>query len=329
MITINDVAKLAKVSKGTISRYLNGTLKPKPETIERIETAIKETNYVPNKVAASIKTKTSNTIAIVIPASKNVIFAEIGDAINDEIAKEGYSMVTYTTNDTLELEKLASSKIRENRLGGAIFITEPKGDKDMSHINLLEESGIKTVLINRFYKPNEYTNISIDCYSGGREVIRYLNSVGYKKIGIILGWEKQDQSKQYKNAFIDEYKNLGLDFDSSLIRYCYFDEEATINIVEELISSGVDAIFTISDRSALTALDVVEKKEIRIPDDIGIIGYGNSQFSKLVKMSSLDGRGEDIGTIAAGMLLKKIKGLEEEKFRLLETNVVVRKTTKR
>jgi LacI family transcriptional regulator len=86
MTTINDVAKLAGVSKAAISRYLSGTLKPKEETIKRIEAAIAETNYTPNRMAASIRTKTSNTIAIVIPASKNIAFAEISDAINDEIA---------------------------------------------------------------------------------------------------------------------------------------------------------------------------------------------------------------------------------------------------
>ena len=329
MTTINDVAKLANVSKAAISRYLNGTLKPKEETIKRIEAAIAETNYTPNRMAASIRTKTSNTIAIVIPASKNIAFAEMAEAINNEIAQYGYSMVTYTTNEKLELEKFAASKIRENRLDGAIFITEPKGDKDMSHIDLLEENGIKTVLINRFYEPNQYSNISADSYKGVKEVIKYLTEVNYKKIGIILGWKNQYQSEIYKKAYIEQMDEMGQTADENMIMYCNFDENETQNVVKELIKNGADAIFTISDRSALIALDVMEESNIEIPDKMGLVGYGNTQFSKLVKMTSLDGKGELIGKMAAKMLLEKMRGNEDQKFQLVDTNIVVRNTTRK
>lgn len=329
MTTINDVAKLAKVSKAAISRYLSGTLKPKEETIKRIEAAIAETNYTPNKMAASIRTKTSNTIAIVIPSAKNIAFAEMTEAINDELAPYGYSMVTYTTNEKLELEKLASTKIRENRIDGAIFITEPKGNKDMSHIDLLEESGIKTLLINRFFEPNKYSNISIDCYNGGKEVVKYLIETNHKKIGLILGWKNQDQSELYKKAYKEQLLEMGLSVDQNLIYYCNFEETKTRLIVEELINRGADSIFAMSDRTAIIALDVLEEQNIQVPEKISVVGYGNTQFSKLVKMTSLDGKGELIGKMAAQVLLKRLKGIETEGFELLSTNLVTRNTTKK
>lgn len=329
MTTINDVAKLAGVSKAAISRYLSGTLKPKEETIKRIEAAIAQTNYIPNRMAASIRTKTSNTIAIVIPASKNIAFAEISDAINQEIAQYGYSMVTYTTNEKIEQEKLASYKIRENRFDGAIFITEPKGDKDMSHIDLLEESGIKTLMINRFYQPNVYSTISVDIANGLKEVIKYLTQVKCQKIGLILGWKNQDQSAVLKKAYKDQLREMSLSVDEKLIMYSNFDEHETQKGVRELIEKGVDAIFAVSDRLALIALDVLEEHNIKTPENMAIIGYGNTMFSKLVKMTSLEGNGEQLGKEAAQMLLKKLRGLEEEKFQLLDTRLVVRNTTRK
>lgn len=328
MTTINDVAKLAGVSKAAISRYLSGTLKPKEETIKRIEAAIAETNYTPNRMAASIRTKTSNTIAIVIPSAKNIAFAEMTEAINDELAPYGYSMVTYTTNEKLEQEILAATKIRENRIDGAIFITEPKGNKDMSHIDLLEESGIKTLMINRFFEPNKYSNISIDCYNGGKEVFKYLFETNHKKIGLILGWENQDQSELYKKAYKEQLLEMGLEVDESLIDYSNFEEVTTRNIVDELIKKDVDAIFAVSDRSALIVLDVLEQNNIDVPGNISVLGFGNTQFSKLVKMTSLDGKGELIGKMAAQMLLKKLKGIDVTGFELLSTSLVTRKTTK-
>ncbi len=329
MTTINEVAKLAGVSKAAISRYLSGTLKPKEETIKRIEAAIAQTNYTPNRMAASIRTKTSNTIAIVIPASKNIAFAEISDAINEEIAQYGYSMVTYTTNEKIEQEILAAQKIRENRFDGAIFITEPKGDKDMRHIDLLEESGIKTLLINRFYQSNEYSTISVDIANGLKEVIKYLTEIDYKKIGIILGWKNQDQSAVLKRAYREQMNEMGITLDENLIMYSNFDEDETQKGVRELINRGADAIFSVSDRLALIALDVLEEDNIKIPEKMAIVGYGNTMFSKLVKMTSLEGNGEQLGREAAQMLLKKLRGLEEDKFQLLDTSLVVRNTTRK
>lgn len=328
MTTINDVAKLANVSKAAISRYLNGTLKPKEETIKRIEAAIATTNYIPNRMAASIRTKTSNTIAIVIPASKNIAFAEISDAINNEIAQYGYSMVTYTTNEKIEQEKLASYKIRENRLDGAIFITEPKGDKDMNHIDLLEESGIKTLMINRQYGPNKYSTISVDISNGLKEVLKYLIELGYEKIGLILGWKDQDQTRTYKKAYKEQMKEMNKTVDENLIMYSEFEEIETRKVVNELIKRGADAIYTASDRLALIALEVLEENNVEIPEKMAVVGYGNTQFSKLVKMTSLDGKGEQLGKEAAQMLLKKLRGVEEEKFLLLDTSLVVRNTTR-
>ena len=328
MATINDVAKLAGVSKGTISRYLSGTLKLKEETTERIEAAIKETNYIPNKIAASIKTKNSSTIALVIPSTKNITFAEIAEAINDVISQQGYSMVIYTTNDKLEQEKQATNKIREHMLDGAIFITEPKGDKDMSHIDLLEKNGIKTLLINRFYEPNIYSNISVDYYKGVREVIKYLNEMEYRRIGLILGWENQDQSEIYRKGYVDQLKAMGQEIDESLMIYCNYDEQETKKVVNELIGKGADAIFTISDRSALIALDVLEQRKMDIPEQIAIVGSGNTEFSRLIKMTSMDGKGELIGKKAAQMLLDKMKNVEEDTFQLIKTTLVVRNTTR-
>lgn len=329
MTTINDVAKLAGVSKAAISRYLSGTLKPKEETIKRIEAAIAETNYTPNRMAASIRTKTSNTIAIVIPSAKNIAFAEISDAINQEIAQYGYSMVTYTTNEKLEQEILAATKIRENRIDGAIFITEPKGNKDMSHIDLLEESGINTLMINRFFEPNKYSNISIDCYNGGKEVFKYLLETNHKKIGLILGWKNQDQSELYKKAYKEQLLEMGLEVDESLIDYCNFEEVTTRNIVDVLIKKDVDSIFAMSDRSALIVLDVLEQNNIDVPSKISVLGFGNTQFSKLVKMTSLDGKGELIGKMAAQLLLKKLRGINTEVFELLSTSLVTRNSTRK
>lgn len=328
MTTINDVARLAGVSKGTVSRYLNGSLKPKDDTIRRIEEAIRETNYIPNKNAASIKTKSSRTIAVVIPSTKNITFAEIAESINNVIDREGYSMVIYTTNDRLEKERLATHKIRENRLDGAIFITEPKGDKDMSHIAQLEADGIQTVLLNRFYKESPFTALSIDYHQAVMKAMKHLWERGYRRVGLILGWDRQDQSEIYRQGYMEALQEHGQPLDEGLLLYCDYGEDETREAVRKLMKQGADAILTISDRSALIAMEVAEEAGWKIPEDLAIIGSGNTDFSRLIKMTSLDGRGEGLGRIAAQLLLQKIQGERPPAFTLIDTDLVVRETTR-
>lgn len=327
MVTIRDVAKIANVSVGTVSRYLNGTLKIREDTAARIDEAIRKTNFSPNKNAASIKTKSSMTVALVIPSMKNITFAEIGESIHDVLAEKDYSLVTYTTSDLLDLEKDACKRIRENRADGAIFITEPYGNKDMSHIDLLEKSNIKTVMINRYYKENGYTNISTDFHTGVKETIRHLNDRGYKRIGLILGWPDQDQSVVYINGYREALAEFGVDYDDQLVKYCYYKEDLTQGAMMDLLNAGCDAVLTISDRAALIALDLLEEQGIAVPGDVALVSSGNTEFSKLIKMTSLDIRGSKLGEHAARTLLAKIEGESYANYLTLEPGIVVRQTT--
>lgn len=329
MSTLKDVAREAGLSVSTVSRYLNGTIKIKAETEHRIDEAILKTDYSKNLHAVSMRTKFTKNISLVFPSMMNLIFGEIAEAINKVLEKNEYVLTTYTTNDDLEKEKTVAAKMREHRVAGAIFVTEPIGNKDMSHIRTLEKAGIKTVMVDYFFNPSEFNSISTDYNTGIKDIMHLLISEGYKKIGLIVGWPGQDKSEVYIESYKKGLEEVNIEFDENLIEFMYFDVEATKNATSKLIEKGVDAIFTITDRSAVIAKEVIEKTKLSIPNDIALVGTGNSEFSRLLKMTSLDTKHYRLGEEAAKMLLSRIEGKKVSKFLMIKPNIALRDTTKK
>lgn len=329
MATIRDIAKKAKVSVGTVSRYLGGTMKVKPETAERIDQAVKDMNYVRNSSAASIKTKRSNVVALVFPSMQSLIFGEIAEAINNALSERGYILTTYTTGDELEKEVWATEKMREQRIAGAIFITEPMGDKSTDHLELLEKSGIKTLLINRFFGVNDFNCISADYASGLEQIAEHLKEEGYRKVGLLGGWPDQNHSVVDRVALVEAAGKQGLDFSEEDAKYMYYQEELVKEKTLEMLRDGVDAIVIVSDRWAVEVLDIVEQEGLRIPEDVAVIGMGNTKYAKIRRMTSLDIGLKQLGETAAETLLASFDGAEIERYREIESELVVRGTSKR
>jgi LacI family transcriptional regulator len=329
MATIRDIAKIAKVSVGTVSRYLSGSMKVKPGTAARIDQAVKDTNYVRNYSAAAIKTKTSHMVALAFPSMQSLVFGEIAEAISNTLTKNGYILTTATTGDDLDQEKRATEKMREQRVAGAIFVTEPMGNKDVSHLQLLEQSGIKTLVINRFFEENELRSISVDFHRGIDLVVEHLKEEGYKKLGLISGWPEQNQSVVDSQAMMDAAKKYGLEYDKQCEKYMYYKDEMIHKQVEELVVYGVDALVVISDRWAIEVMDAVEKLGLRVPEDIAVVGMGNTKYAKIRNMTSLDIKLKQLGEEAAETLLACIRGDEVLVYQEIEPSLVVRSTTKR
>lgn len=327
MATIVDVARLANVSVATVSRYLNGQLKIKEETAKRIDEVIKETKYLKNVNAASIKTKKSKTIAMIFPSLQNLLFAEIAAAANDVLSEHGYSLVTYTTGDRIDKEKEACQKTREHSVAGAILITQPMGLVETDYIDTLEEHGIKSVFIDRFFKPSKHTSICVDYCYGVKEIIKSSYKSGRKKIGLIVGWEEQNQTKECVRGYKEGIKEVGLEINMNLIKYSYYSKEKMAEISAELIDDGVDMIICISDYLAIVSRDIIKEYEMDIPKDIGLFGIGNTEYARLTNMTSLDSKRGLIGTKAANLLLDKINGKKTDNFNVVYPSIVQRKTT--
>lgn len=327
MTTIKDIAERVGVSTCTVSRYINHKIVVKEETAKKIDEAIRALDYHKNYMAVSLKTKSSKMIALVIPSLKNVFFAEIADNIASRLEEKGYSMITFTTDNSYEKELETCERLLEVGVAGVIFMTKPFNFKNDSHLERLRKNNIEMVMINRNFEPIDYPSVSTDFKDGVQRVTSLLIEKGCKNIGMIVGAKNHPQSDIYRNSFVELMQNLGFSSDFYHVKACHFSTAEMESVTKELLDDGADAIFGISDFTTLSALKVIGKRGLKIPEDVMLIGSGNTQFSELVNMSSLDSRTDLLGLKGAEMLLALLEGKEIKTFVLVKPEIVERAST--
>jgi len=328
MATLKDIALRVGVSTCTVSRYINGKITVRKETAESIDRAIKELGYTKNFAAVSLKTQSSRSVAVVFPSLCNLFFTEIAEYVNRVLETRGYTMITLTTDNLDSKEREAARKILELRAAGAIFMTLPYDHQDSGHTQQLESQGIPCVMINRFFEPGRYTVVSTDFLSGAREGTDLLLAGGARRIGLIAGAPVQPQSRVYIQGYRESLEAAGLETDESLIRYCYYDEKKVSRVTRDFLRLGVDAIFAISDYTALAVLDELKRQQRLVPGDISVLGSGNSRFAQLAGLTSLDSRPMELGTRGAEILLERIRRENDSQFVLIEPEFSVRESVR-
>ena len=327
MATIKDVAKLAKVSHSTVSRYLNDTLKVATATQERIEKAIVDLDYVKNYNAMAMKNASSNTIAIVLPTMTDVIFSELAKQIYLKVNEKGYESMFFYTFDSLDHEKEITKFVRSIRAKACVMVVEPRGDKSVVHIENLVKNGTKVVLVNRFVNVKGAKSVNWQLEKGARLAVEYYLDNKYDKVGLVLGWPEQAKTKVIVREMKKLYKERGMIFDESLVQYSFYTEQYIDEIIDHYVSIGVKAIFVNSDMAAIRLVESIKKKNISIPNEMAVITAGNSIYCGLAGVSAVDLGIVELGMEAGKIVLAEIEELPKKRIKIQAPTLIHRDST--
>src|SRR5699024_10100614 len=206
--TINDVAKLAKVSKSTVSKYLNDTPYVSAETKKKIEKAIEELDYYPSSVARGLVSKSINLIALVISDVELLNNFLLIKNIEREANKYGYDIVLVTTNDDVQVEKNLNQILTERykHVDGIILAIARENGVDLES---LKQSFAHIVLVHRYIPNDIIDHVSIDNYMGGKLVAEYLIRMGHDTFAIISGPTEIYPYKDRVKGFTETLTNNG------------------------------------------------------------------------------------------------------------------------
>ncbi len=293
MATIKEIAKLTGVSATTVSNVLHGrTSKVSPDTLEKVQSALKTEKYAPNLAAQILAHQKSHIIGVIIYHTPRVGETMIEDpftssllgAFEEEIRKKDYYMMIHITNSASKVEELAKSW---NLDGLLILWLSPEGSK-----RLLDNTNTPMVFIDSYLdeKANNFYNVGLDDYTGGYIATQYLIKMGHKKIGFVTDDtrinEKEDKSghkkrlQGYKKALKDNH----IEFNSENIILLSQNKEERFETYKQLTGKNIDftALFFIADYYAAEALTFFQKNGLLIPNDISIVGFDDVIYSKIV-----------------------------------------------
>lgn len=329
MVTIDDVAKKAGVSKSSVSRVLNGNFEYMSEEMkEKILNAIEELNYTPNSLAQSLKKKKTQVIGIILSDISNPFWAEVLKGVQDECNKNGYGLMVSSSNEDPETEKDNLLMLRSRQVDGVIVNTT---GSNLDLFKSLLGERFPFVLLDRSLGGINADTVVVNNVEGVKQAIQFLIDQGHRRIGIVLHTlgnrsPRIERLEGYKQALISN--NMAID--ESLIKICNLSRGNGIKATEELLSlqKRPTAIFATNEMLNLEVLTGIKKCGLKVPDDISVIGYDDFPWIPLLDppLSTVAQPAYEMGVKAAALLISNIKRKRKRRPQIiqLEPQLVIR-----
>lgn len=328
-VTMMDIAKIANVSKTTVSMVINnrdsGISK---ETRKKILDIAEELNYIPNSLARSLSTKKSGTIGIILPDITNPYFSEMARAIEDVANSLGHNVIFCNTDNKEIKEEKYTRLLLSKAVDGIIFIS---GGESTKSIEMLKKNNVKFVMVDRPIKTdkNSYGIYSLN-KKGVINGMNYLLNKNIKKIAFVKGPKRLENTKDRFNGYkeVMELHNL---YKESYVYEGDFTIESGIEVTEKIIKENpnIESIFYSNDMMAFGGIKVLLKNGYKIPKDIAIMGFDNINISKYIEpeLTTIAQPIYSMGKEACKMLIAIINGDEKIKRQIFfDTELIVRKT---
>ncbi|MDF2614604.1 MAG: LacI family transcriptional regulator [Clostridia bacterium] len=336
-VTIYDLANITGFSPGTISRCLNNIGYIKEDTRKRIETACEQLNYMPNRVARSLKTKKTELILVAIPDMDNPFFVDMIKAI-DEVAKShAYSIILYYTKGDLNEELKVLNMMKEHIADAMIMINlnfTHKHVKAITHIySPIVLSGICSSKINKnTIDCCDY--VGVDTYKGTYEATKHLILQGYKRIGFISGPKSISVFYERYCGYRDAMLASGIKVNKENIIFKEaWGEEAGYEAAYTLLKNNIlpQALCTSNDIMAVGAIMALKEMKLNIPRDIAIIGMDNIELGRRLSpaLSTVSIAQYEIGKAAANIIFDKLSGIQNKSFEniIYEPRLIIRESS--
>ncbi|MEO6714734.1 MAG: LacI family DNA-binding transcriptional regulator [Mycobacteriales bacterium] len=325
--TIDDVAAAAGVSRGTVSRVLNGAKHASAHAQAAVEKAIRDTGYVVNQNARGLVTQRSNAIAFVLTERQDLLFEDpnfnvLLRAATQALAKQDYALLLMIAGSADERDRVLRF-IRAGHIDGVMLISTHGGDPVISEF---EKIGLPMVACGRpIGHEGTIPFVAADDREGGRQMTRYLVAQGRKQIAIITGPLDTAGGSDRLNGYQDV---LGDRFDGRLVveaeEYSFAaGQRAMCTLLEQ--SPGIDAVFVASDLVASGAVAALRDAGRHVPHDVAVGGFDDSKVA-VQTVPALTTIRQPLERVAAEMVEVLIAGIfgERGSSRLLPTQLVKR-----
>jgi LacI family transcriptional regulator len=329
--TLEAVARVAGVSRATVSRVINGSPKVSPEVVDAVEKAIGELNYVPNRAARSLVARSTMAIALVVPEDAHRFFgdpyfADVVQGISDRLDESEYVLSLQLAHP-----RQPSEKVRRYLLGGnvdgALVVSHHSGDHFLASLGASLPVVFGGRPLGELADPAGWY-VDVDNRHGGEVATERLVSIGRRRIATITGPPDMPAAVDREQGWRDALSRAGLD--AGRLAHGDFTEAGGVRAALALLDEhpDLDAIFVASDLMASGVLLALRERGLRVPDDVAIVGFDNSPYATRgpVGLTTIAQPSKQMGVVMADLLLRRLAGEQVDTVTLLETSLVVRES---
>lgn len=326
--TIYDVAKLAGVGLGTVSRVLNNSPAVKDSTRERVQSAIRQLDYTPDPIARSMTRGRTGTLAVIIPFFTRPFSIEVLRGIEASTSRLGYEMVVYNTENDEQRDEYFRRLPMSRKADGLLVVSLSPKDRFIPNF---ARSQLPTILVDA-YSPS-LTSLVVNNVDGAYCAMNYLVQKGHRRIGFINGEiEGNFKFNQANDRLIGVHRALGdagINFEPELMELASWDRQGGREASHRLLSlkNPPTAIFAASDVQALGTLETARALNLDVPGDLSIMGFDGIELSEWLQLTTMQQPMYQMGEMGLSLLMEQIENPHKppELIRL-NTELIERKT---
>lgn len=327
-VTLQELARLAKVSPSTVSRALNNTGRPvSAATKQRILTLARDLNYHPNMVARGLKTDQTLTIGIITDTIASTFTPIIVRSIQDYLTKYGYLALIVNGDWDVKTETKAVHYLLSRSIDGFIFVESWLRNPD----SLRHLTHKPCVFVHHLFADERYRDyVEADEQYGARLAVEHLAHLGHRRIAFIngpKGWYASDNRLRGYQATLAQ---LGIAFDPEIVLEGDWDVPGGSLATRKLLSlpQPPTAIFAANDFMALGAIYALRESGLRVPEDIAIVGYDDREICRLAQptITTVAMPCYEMGQAVAELLLSRIEKEDSKEFIKVQGKLIVRES---
>lgn len=330
--TIYDVARKANVAISTVSRVLNDSPYVSGETKQKVQAVIDQLDFRPQVNARKLARREAQMIAVALPTFTTPFFNEILKGVKDELKKTDLDFIIYNTGSENPRETFKT--FLDRGLPDALLVFSVAIDEEIH--KRLQNAGIPILLVGVHH--DSFAVINWNNYLGGYLAGEHLIKQGYRKIGMVRSHSKSQVADSREKGFRDALAEHDLPLDDDFFvsgitrKHSGYSEEAGYEAVQILMERGrlPEAVFCTNDAQAIGVMHALSEVNLKIPDDMAVMGYDNIKTSRYVGLTTIDQKMYDVGIMAIRELTRMIREKNAAPFRHeIEPTLVTRNSTRR
>lgn len=312
-ITIKEVAKLAGVSVGTVSRIINNKNEGySKQTYDKVMEVIEKYNFKPNQYAKLLTSCETKTIGLIIPDVSNIFFAEMSKSIEEKAVEYGYTVIFGNTGDDAKQEIKYMQTFINKGVDGIICAKAYQADySDTANIKeIIDKSGIPFVYVDRVQEGAPIKPLLLDHEAGSYMATRHLIELGHTRIGCFTGPSKLSTTIERLEGYKKALSEVDIEYDPNLIFEGNFRMESGYAALPFFLNRKVTAIFCFNDLMAIGLYKNRAMYNVSVPKDISIIGFDDIPMADCldVPLTTISQPNMQMGRDAVEQLIMLING---------------------
>jgi LacI family transcriptional regulator len=330
MPTIREVAKLAGVAPITASRVMSDSGYASEDVRRRVKKAAEELNYVPNTLARSLKSKRTQTLALVITDITNPFWTTVARGVEDAASVSGYNVIFCNTDESAEKQSMYINTLLQKQVDGVLLVPAHSDDNP---IEILRQHDVQVVLLDRRLEDVQANVVRCDSKDGACQLINLLLKLGHRRIAILRGpsgvSSAEDRMAGYQLALSD----AGMKVENDLVFSCEFSVESGYQMTQRLlsISPRPTAMFASNNFIAIGALKALRDAQVEVPKNMSVVGFDDLPLAIVVDpfLTVADQPAYEMGRLATLRLLDMLnhKNPEDIEETVLPISIIERKST--